>query len=105
MASTTATTLATPAGIQNSQRQCCGGTYHMPMKVKPASSAGKSLFATSRPRLIMKPKIPAKVPRCFSLNQELLILIKPGEPKDCTSPFNPQSTAKSHSIPQNEAAP
>ena len=35
------------AGIQNSQRQCCGGTYHMPINVKPASSAGNSLFATT----------------------------------------------------------
>ena len=31
----------------------------------------------------MHPKMPAKVPRSFSLNHELLILMKPGAPKDC----------------------
>ena len=32
----------------------------------------------------MQPKMPAKVPRSRSLNQALLILIKPGEPNACT---------------------
>ena len=31
----------------------------------------------------MQPKMPAKVPRSFSLNQALLILMKPGAPNDC----------------------
>ncbi len=54
--------------------------------VKPERSSGASQPMVIWPSWIMKPKMPAKVPRSFLLNQAVLILIMPGAPNDCIQP-------------------
>src|SRR5437763_16586201 len=78
-----ATTVQSPDGIQKSQRQCSGGTYHKPRNTKPASNAGPKVLMINRPALIMKPKMPAKRPRSVLANQAALIFTMPGAPNDC----------------------
>ena len=90
-----ATTVAMPAGIQKSQRQCSGGICHSPRKTNPASSAGPSLKIPKRPRLIMNPKMPAKPPRSCGRNQAALIFTMPGAPNACMYPSMPRMATKS----------
>ena len=45
--------------------QCCGGTCQSPTSVKPTRIFGPSCPMATRPKLIMNPNTPAKVPRSF----------------------------------------
>ncbi len=49
--------------------------------VNPASSSGEMELLMNRPRLIIRPKMPANRPRSARANQAALILTMPGAPK------------------------
>ena len=81
---TTATTAQMPDGTQNTHRQCSAGIVSNPSIENPPSNAGPRVLIPTRPRLIMKPKIPEKLPRSRWLNHAVLIFTIPGAPNACT---------------------
>src|ERR1039458_4860654 len=91
-------------GMRNIQRQSSLATTNAPT-VNPARMIGARLLMANWPDWIIRPKMPANVPRSVRLNHAALILIIPGAPNDWKYPLISQMSAKVENVPTVEEKP